>query len=90
MKWYFCCIFHSPDLQLCANFDIHGHFFTFFFFFVFLGLHLWHMEVPRLGVQLEQPLPAYATAKQDTSCICGLHCSSQQSQILNPLSKDRD
>ena len=23
---------------------------TFFFFFGFLGPHLWHMEVPRLGV----------------------------------------
>ena len=29
---------------------------------VFLGLHLWHMEVPRLGVQLELQLPAYTTA----------------------------
>ena len=29
-------------------------FFCFFvFFFVFLGLHLRHMEVPRLGVELE-------------------------------------
>ena len=28
-------------------------FFFFFFFFVFLGLHSWHMEVPRLRVQLE-------------------------------------
>ena len=26
-------------------------FFLFFFFFFFLGLHPWHMEVPRLGVQ---------------------------------------
>ena len=24
-----------------------------FFFFVFLGLYPWHMEVPRLGVELE-------------------------------------
>jgi len=24
-----------------------------FFFFVFLGPHSWHMEVPRLGVELE-------------------------------------
>ena len=30
------------------------------FFCGFLGLHLWHMEVPRLGVQLELQLPAYA------------------------------
>ena len=32
----------------------------FFFFLVLLGLHLWHMEVPRLGDELElwlMPLP---------------------------------
>ena len=29
-----------------------------FFVFAFLGLHLWHMEVPRLVVQLELQLPA--------------------------------
>ena len=33
-----------------------------FFFFVFLGPHLWHMEVLRLGVELELQLPAYTTA----------------------------
>ena len=31
-------------------------------FFVFLGPHLWHMEVPRPGVELELQLPAYTTA----------------------------
>ena len=30
--------------------------------FCFLGPHLRHMEVPRLGVQLELQLPAYTTA----------------------------
>ena len=32
---------------------------------------MWHMEVPRLGVQLEMQLPAYATAPatQDLSCL---------------------
>ena len=33
---------------------------SFLIFFFFLRLHLWHMEVPRLGVQLElqlRPLP---------------------------------
>ena len=30
--------------------------------FFFLGLHLQHMEVPRLGIQSELLLPAYATA----------------------------
>ena len=28
-------------------------FFFFFGLFVLLGPHLWHMEIPRLGVQLE-------------------------------------
>ena len=27
-----------------------------------LGLHAWHMEVPKLGVKLELQLPAYTTA----------------------------
>ena len=30
-----------------------------------LGLHMWHMEVTRLGVELELQLPAYIT---DTQC----------------------
>ena len=50
------------------------------------------MEAPRLGVQSELQLPAYATATAmpDTSCICDLHHSSQQCQIPNALSKARD
>ena len=46
-----------------------------------------HMEVPRLGVELELQLPAYitATAMQDPSRICNLHLIS-----LNPLSEARD
>ena len=38
-------------------------------FFSFLGPHLWHMEVPGLGVELELWLPSYttATAMQDLS-----------------------
>ena len=31
-------------------------------FFLFLGPHLQHMEVPRLGIELELQLPAYTTA----------------------------
>ena len=62
-----------------------------FFFLVFLGLLLWHMEVPRLGVQSELQPPACATttATWDPSCICELHCSSWQCWILNPLSEAR-
>ena len=59
----------------------------FFFFFFFLGLPLQHMEFPRLGVWSELQLLAYATATAmwDPSCICDLHHSSWQCQILNPL-----
>ena len=50
------------------------------------------MEVPRLGVESELQLPAYAiaTALGDESHICDLHCSSRQPPILNPLSGARD
>ena len=54
----------------------------------FSGLHLRHMEVPRLRVESE--LQLLATAMQDLSHICDLHHSSWQRQILNPLSKARD
>ena len=50
------------------------------------------MEVPRLGVQSELQLLAYATATAmwDPSPICNLHYSLQQHQILNPLSEASD
>ena len=50
---------------------------------------LQHIEVPRLGVELELQLPAYTTAT-DLSCVCNPHHRSQQSQIINLLSKPRD
>ena len=34
------------------------------FFFFFLGLHLWHMEVPKLGVELELQLLATPQPQQ--------------------------
>ena len=45
-----------------------------------LGLYPWHMEVPRLGVELELELPACTTgiAMQDPSCVCNLQHSSRQ------------
>ena len=54
---------------------------------------MWHMEVPRPGVESELHLLAYATviATPDPSHICDLHHSSQQHhQILNSLSETRD
>ena len=63
-----------------------------FFSAFFLGLHLQHMEVPRLGVKLELQVPDYTTATEtrDLSRICNLHHSSQQHRIPNPLSEARD
>ena len=52
--------------------------------FVFLGLHPWHMEVPRLGVEWDlQPLTyTTATARWDPSHICDLHHSSYNAGSL--------
>ena len=57
------------------------------FFFAILGPHPQHMEVPRLGVESELPLLAYATATatQDLSQVCDPHDSSRQRWILNTL-----
>ena len=67
--------------------------FSFFSFLsLFLGLHLWHMQLPRLGADSDLQLPAYTTgiAMLDLSCICKLCCSLWQRWILNPLSEARD
>ena len=49
--------------------------------------HLWHMDVPRLGLELELQLLAYATATAmpELSRVCDLHHSLQQFGILNPM-----
>ena len=67
-------------------------FYLFFKCFVFLGLHLLHMEVPRLRVkpELHQQAYATATATPDLNHVCNLHHSSHQCGILNPLSEARD
>ena len=67
-------------------------FILFFFFSRFLGLHLRHMEILRLGVKSELLLPAYttATATQDPSHIYDLCHSPWQHWILNTPRKARD
>ena len=64
----------------------------FYLFVVFLGPYPQCMEVPRVGVESEQQLPAYTTASAtpDPSHICDLHHSSWQCQIPDPLSEARD
>ena len=63
----------------------------FIYLFFFLGPHLGHMEVPRLGDESAQQLPTYGTAAAmpDLSPICDLCYNLWQCQILNPLSKAR-
>ena len=70
--------------KLCLFYCIH--------IFCFLGLHLGHMDVPRLGFESELQLPACTTAiaTRDLSHICHLHHSSQRCWILNPLRETRD
>ena len=64
------------------NFDkLFGSLFI-FFLLVFLGLYPWHMEIPRLGVELEMQLPP--TAMPDLSCVCELHRRLWPCQILLP------
>ena len=79
----------SSTLPVFQNF-----FFFLFFFFIFLGPHLWHMEVPSQRSNQSchcqpTPLPAYttATAMQDPSHVYDLQAGSWQHWILNLLSR---
>ena len=83
--WLVAVVLDSTTLTLnSTNFDVCGVF-SAFFLFCFLGLYVWHMKVPRLGVKSELHLLAYATATvmPDPSCIWDLHCSSWQCWIFN-------
>jgi len=61
------------------------------FFFYFFFSPVAH-GLPRLGVKSELQLLSCTTATTmpDLSCLCDLHCSLWQCQILNPLSEVRD
>ena len=79
----------SPLLTLSFSESIRV--FCFVLFCCFLGLHVWHMEVPRLGVELELQLPAYTTATEtwDPSRICDLHhrfpCIHEDTELLSSI-----
>jgi len=49
-----------------------------------------HRELPRLGVKSEPLVYTTGTATPYLSCVYDLHHSSQQHQILNPLSEAKD
>ena len=58
-----------------------GRVLIFFYPFFFLGPHLWHMEVPRLGVKSKLHLPAYATATatqdpSESATYTTAHCNA--------------
>ena len=86
------CNYHSLSRIILLKHTSSYGFLTCLFVFYFLGPHPWHMEVPRLAVQSELQLPAYTTAiaTSDLGCVCDLHHSSWQCQILNPLSEARN
>ena len=87
------CLKKNLRLQVFTYFlnFVFVSFFTYFLLFVcfcFFSAALKHMEVPRLGVEMELQLPAYATAiaiaTQDPSCICDL-CTAHAMLDINPL-----
>ena len=53
--------------------------FLFNFIFFFLWPHLWHVEVPRLGVEPQLQLPVYTTAMAKLDPY-----PTEQSQRSNP------
>ena len=59
------------------------------FFFFLCRPHLWHVEVPVLGAELELQLQAYTTAMAtlDPSCTFNLRHRFWQHWIFNPLVK---
>ena len=54
-----------------------------YYYYYFLGPHLQHMEVPRLGIESELELPAYttATAMPDPSTYAA---TPQLTAVLDP------
>ena len=89
---YRCCeLFHflpipTSQSALQSKWLGEGHYvlsLSRFFFFVFLGLHSWHMEAPRIGVQSELKLQSWSCRPRPTP-------QPQQRRILNPLNKARD
>ena len=62
--------------------------FHFVLFLVFLGPHPRHIVVPRLGIELELQLPAYATAIATTSVT--YTTAHDKARSFNPLSEAKD
>ena len=65
---------------------------AFFSFFGGWGLHLGHMEVPGLGVELKLQLPAHSTATAMTNPTLSVTYTEapDNAGCFNPLSQARD
>ena len=91
---------NSDPLPVCVWLPAESGFaFIFLSFFLFFSSFFWGGALPAVhgssrtrGQISRLQLPAYttATATRDLSCICDLHDSLWQCQILNPLSVSRD
>ena len=81
--WYCFCLPSLPKEKL-ADFSKKKKF--------FLGLHLWHLEVPRLGCRIRaQPAPQPQQQQLGIQATSATYTASlQQRRTLNPLSKARD
>ena len=55
-----------------------------YLFLPFSGPHLWHMEVPKLGVELELQLLAYATTHSNVGSKPRLRPTPQLMATLGP------
>ena len=70
----------EKEIPSVLNFKEWMHLFIYLLTYLlsFLGLRVWHVEVPRLGVKLEIQLLAYttATAMWDLGRVCNLYHSS--------------
>ena len=105
-KFVFIQNYRTTEVSMDMDYMLEGGFLSFLFLkiniatdiylfiylFCFLVPHLWYMKGPRLEIESELQLLAYtiATATPDPNHIYNLHHSSQQCQILNPLSEARD
>ena len=92
----FLQIYVITNKYLCWLEQKPSNYFYFIYFFGFLGLHLQHMDVSRLGVEWELQLLAYTTATatwdpEPAKQSQGLNPSPMDTNwVLNPLSHYRN
>ena len=78
---------NHTNLCLCIVFLKYFNFFKYFFnfdFFVFLGPHLWHMEVPRLGCPIRAVAAGLHHSYSNARSESRLQPTPQLMATLNP------